>query len=191
MAELKRSRSRSRSPIKKQRRKQLRGVIREQIWDKWIGKDKGTAICPICETNEIRQTHYIAGHIIAVANGGEDTVDNIRPICNKCNLYMEVMNMDEYKIKYRPELQKYRDLMNAYVKTKPDFIIIQNMWNEGIKGPIERSIGIPGFLIPYNVYCPCRVNLDNESFIKHIPDIINDHLLHFFIASNSKNPKYE
>ena len=92
MAELKRSRSSS--PVKS-KRKYIRKVLQEQIWDKWIGKDKGIDICPICETNEIRQLHYIAGHIISVANGGEDTVDNIKPICNKCNLYMETMNMDD------------------------------------------------------------------------------------------------
>ena len=30
-----------------------------------------------------------------------------------------------YKETYKPELQKYRDMMNKYIKTKSDFMIIQ------------------------------------------------------------------
>ena len=65
------------------------------------------------------------------------------------------------------------------------------MWNQGIKGPIEKPVGFPHCPIPYNIYCPCKVNLDIESFNKDFPDIINDHLLHFFIANHSENPKYD
>lgn len=45
---------------------------------------------------------YHAGHIVSEANGGEVTVENIRPICAACNLSMGQRNMDEFIFKYYP-----------------------------------------------------------------------------------------
>lgn len=40
---------------------------------------------------------FECGHVVAKSKGGEDKVDNLRPICSTCNKSMGVMNMEEYK----------------------------------------------------------------------------------------------
>ena len=49
-----------------------------------------------CNTVEINQSNFEAGHIISEFNGGPITVDNILPICGTCNRSMGKTNMDEF-----------------------------------------------------------------------------------------------
>ena len=49
-----------------------------------IGKYK----CCCCELTDITQSKFHCGHIISEVNGGELHVDNLKPICARCNLSM-------------------------------------------------------------------------------------------------------
>ena len=90
------------TPPTKPKRKTIPKSIREQTWDKYVGKKKGTTLCFCCDKKELRQSDFHAGHIIAEAKGGLPIVKNLRPICRSCNLSMGTMNMYEYKNTYRP-----------------------------------------------------------------------------------------
>ena len=72
-------------------------VVRDLAWNRWIGEDVAKHKCMCCEINEIRMNSFQCGHVIAEANGGKTTVDNLRPICSACNLSMGTENMDEFK----------------------------------------------------------------------------------------------
>jgi len=71
-----------------------------------------TANCPICETNTMIVENrkgkkgtdgkmdytgvWEIGHVKAHAEGGNEELDNLRPICKMCNRKMGKMHMVEY-----------------------------------------------------------------------------------------------
>jgi hypothetical protein len=81
--------------------------LKTQVWDKYIGKDKGTAPCYSCEHIEIRQSAFNCGHNIPESKGGQLTVDNLRPICATCNSSMGQMNLEEFKAMYHPRKSSF------------------------------------------------------------------------------------
>jgi len=70
-------------------------VLKEQLWEKYIG-NLAKSQCYCCNSKEISLTRFDAGHIIAEANGGSCTIDNLRPICKSCNSSMGTNNMYDY-----------------------------------------------------------------------------------------------
>jgi 5-methylcytosine-specific restriction endonuclease McrA len=80
-------RSRSESPSKR-KKMTIPKALREQVWIKHIGK-KYESKCPIgwC-TNTITVFDFQSGHIIPESKGGPTTLENLMPICSRCNLSM-------------------------------------------------------------------------------------------------------
>ena len=87
-------------PHKNYKKKSIPKSLKKMVWDKWIGPNIGRTKCICCKHEEIRQIEFHCGHIIAETNGGETTVENLRPICAQCNLSMGSMNMNEFKKTY-------------------------------------------------------------------------------------------
>lgn len=71
-------------------------AVKYACWDKYVGKDKGTTMCLCCKRIEISQITFDCGHVIARSDGGTLAIDNLRPICHKCNNSMGTMNMNEF-----------------------------------------------------------------------------------------------
>lgn len=63
-------------------------ALREQVWIKYIGK-RYNSKCYIrwCE-NEIDVFNFQIGHNIPESKGGTLVLENLRPICSRCNLSM-------------------------------------------------------------------------------------------------------
>ena len=57
------------------------------------------AKCYCCQ-QELDRSKFIAGHVVAIANGGTDKLDNLEIVCADCNNSMGTKNMYEYKEKY-------------------------------------------------------------------------------------------
>ena len=85
---------------KKYKKKQIPKTLKMTVWYTHIGKEIGMVKCPCCNSNEISQMDFDCGHVIAESKGGSTTVENLKPICNKCNRSMRTMNMNEFKQKY-------------------------------------------------------------------------------------------
>jgi 5-methylcytosine-specific restriction endonuclease McrA len=83
---IEKERSRSESPTR--RKKTIPKALREQVWLKFIGK-KYEAKCPIgwCK-NTITVFDFQSGHNIPESKGGTTTLENLMPICSRCNLSM-------------------------------------------------------------------------------------------------------
>ncbi len=83
---LEKERSRSESPTR--RKKQIPKALREQVWLKYLGK-KYESKCPIgwCK-NTITVFDFQSGHIVPESKGGPTTLENLMPICSRCNLSM-------------------------------------------------------------------------------------------------------
>ena len=75
-------------------RKQLSAALRYKVWNKYIGQQIGIHKCFCCNDINITQQSFECGHIISVANGGLDSVKNLRPICSLCNKSMGSIAMN-------------------------------------------------------------------------------------------------
>jgi hypothetical protein len=83
----------------KVKKKTIPKVMKDLCWSKYVGDTLGKTKCMCCETNEIKMNDFQCGHVIAEANGGMITVDNLRPICKACNVSMGIENLNEFKIR--------------------------------------------------------------------------------------------
>jgi len=82
-------------------RKTIPKKIRAQVWTTSFGSStQGTCYCCNSILNCLESWH--AGHIVAAANGGSDTAENLRPICPPCNLSMGSEHMDAFKSRCYP-----------------------------------------------------------------------------------------
>ena len=52
-----------------------------------------------CGAN-IHMQNFSCGHVISESKGGDICIDNLRPVCVKCNSSMGTMNMDEFVKRY-------------------------------------------------------------------------------------------
>lgn len=86
-------------PIKKEK---IPKALREQVWITNFGK-KFEHVCYIkwC-TNKINVFDYHVGHNIPESKGGRMCLENLKPVCARCNLSMgsqytitEWMNLDK------------------------------------------------------------------------------------------------
>jgi 5-methylcytosine-specific restriction endonuclease McrA len=75
----------------------LSKVIRQLVWNKYIGERNGLGTCWCCRNKTISAFEFEAGHVIPRAKGGPDTVENLRPICSLCNKSMGTENMLDYQ----------------------------------------------------------------------------------------------
>lgn len=70
-----------------------------KVWEKYMGNvARGPCFC--CKDHEIRVYHFEAGHVIARTLGGDDSMENLRPICSFCNKSMRTENMFEFMKKF-------------------------------------------------------------------------------------------
>jgi hypothetical protein len=89
-------------------RKTIPKKTREAIWKRDCG-DNIAGKCYCCSVGISALGSWHAGHIVAQANGGTDTYDNLRVVCSPCNLAMGVENMEEFKKRCYPAYINSRD----------------------------------------------------------------------------------
>jgi hypothetical protein len=70
--------------------------VRYKVWDMYIGLDKAIDKCFCCNAILIQLGSFQCGHIVSEYHGGRVRIDNLRPICTKCNCSMGKRNMIEF-----------------------------------------------------------------------------------------------
>jgi hypothetical protein len=85
---------------KKIKKKSIPLALKRNVWNKHIGEEIGKTKCLCCKLTDISQTNFSCGHIISEFNGGELTLNNLKPICISCNSSMGTANMEEFINKY-------------------------------------------------------------------------------------------
>lgn len=80
------------------RRRPLSHAARMAVWNRWTegGMYAGSGPCHACG-RLISQQEFECGHVVAVAHGGSDGLDNLRPLCRACNRSMGTKTLDEFK----------------------------------------------------------------------------------------------
>ncbi len=69
-------------------------ALREQVWLKWCGKVFETKCTINWCSNTISVFNWEAGHNIPESKGGQTILENLQPICSRCNKSMS----DQYTI---------------------------------------------------------------------------------------------
>lgn len=78
------------------KRKTIPAPLKRDCWNKWIGPNVAHTYCLCCNQHKISMNDFEAGHVISDAEGGELSVDNLKPICSKCNKSMGKKNMNDF-----------------------------------------------------------------------------------------------
>ena len=103
-------------PEQTYRKKSIPQALREAIWIHYCGRVfQHKCLVKWCENN-MPVYDFHAGHDIPESKGGSTTIDNLRPICSRCNLSMG----DRYTIKewcetfQAPEKKKWRRFFSCF-----------------------------------------------------------------------------
>jgi hypothetical protein len=78
----------------------LPSAVRNCVWNTYIGIELKQGLCFCCKIEPITFGNFECGHIVARSNGGNDTIQNLRPVCGLCNKSMGTMNMESFMEKY-------------------------------------------------------------------------------------------
>jgi len=84
--------------VEKFYRKTIPKSLRRELWKNHFG-ERFNGSCFVCK-ERIKKDSFEAGHVIAVSEGGENKLENLRPICKLCNRSMGSMNLEEFKRRY-------------------------------------------------------------------------------------------
>ena len=87
---------------KKQRKKRIPKNKRNEVWRTYNG-DNMVATCFCCSlVNMNALGSWECGHVNSEANGGDLSIQNLRPICSGCNKSMGTKNMFDYMNDFYP-----------------------------------------------------------------------------------------
>ena len=84
------------SKPKKNKRKYIPKAVKESVWKKYISQTELKGNCFIGCGTKLQINNFEVGHVIALSNGGKNTIENLRPICSLCNKSMGASNMDNF-----------------------------------------------------------------------------------------------
>lgn len=108
---------------KKKKSKTIPKKLRNKVFTSQFGELPKFPCC-CCGEYNIDPFNYIAGHVKSRKDGGEDIIENLRPICQPCNSSMGSRNMDEfmaaYQLNQNKEPQNNQQLIQGgAIKSKP------------------------------------------------------------------------
>jgi hypothetical protein len=136
------------------KRKPLKVAVRNKVWNMFIGINIGQSICFCCNEEPITKSNFECGHIQAFSDDGDDTVNNLRPICGSCNKSIGTENMETFMYNHGFEFHE-----NWYNPISND-----DIWNTHLSTDITKHI------------CMCckKCYISQKSYYSvHIISIIN------------------
>lgn len=124
----------------KPKRKAIPKAVKDSVWDTTFGASKGIGKCYVCDS-EINSKCFDCGHIIAVSNGGDNSKDNLKPICSTCNKSMGTKNMEEFK-KEHFSSKTNNNFLNNMNTTHPNSIFIEGLNRRNNGGLLTGNGGL-------------------------------------------------
>ena len=107
MTVAKKRRERRKRAAKRREKDRIPKALREQVWKKKMGEEfKGKCPTSWCE-NTITVYDFQCGHNIPESKGGKTTIDNLIPLCSRCNLSMSnTYTFEEWCLEFRKPVKK-------------------------------------------------------------------------------------
>ena len=72
-------------------------ALKRVVWEKYIGFKFELYKCVCCCEKIITRNSFHCGHVISRNDGGSLQLNNLRPICQTCNLMMGTTNMNTFR----------------------------------------------------------------------------------------------
>lgn len=82
--------------MRSKRKAKIHAALREQVWLRYAGPNFQFACATQWCQNEINCFNFQCGHIQAESKGGATTLENLTPLCARCNLSMGTMHMNAW-----------------------------------------------------------------------------------------------
>jgi len=92
----------------KNKKKAISPKLRIQVWKKQFG-DENEGVCPFYKCDSLINNGlngFHCGHIISEFNGGETNLENLKPICSKCNSKMGTEDWKTFEKRYKKEYRQ-------------------------------------------------------------------------------------
>ena len=77
----------------KKRRSNIPKRLKDDVWNTYVGHNKAQSNCGCCG-NPFGYNNFDCSHVISDKNGGQQTIENLRPCCASCNRSLGSKNMD-------------------------------------------------------------------------------------------------
>ena len=89
--------------MKKFKRVTFPVAVREEIWRKCCGKVYSHKCYVKWCSNRMTVFDFHVGHNIPLAKGGSNTIENLFPLCARCNLSMSKTTIDDWVKNWAPK----------------------------------------------------------------------------------------
>mgnify|MGYP001395550992 CR=1 FL=1 len=90
-------------------KKKIPKKIKEQVWLNYNGKIYSKKCYIDWCTNDINVFNFHVGHNVPESKGGDCSISNLRPICDRCNLSMgNNYSIDEWNCKFNSKKNYYK-----------------------------------------------------------------------------------
>ena len=80
----------------KPRKKKIAAALREQVWLASMGAVFSSKCTVTWCSNQVTVFNFQCGHLLAESKGGPTVLENLRPICGRCNQSMGTMHMEQW-----------------------------------------------------------------------------------------------
>lgn len=164
-------------------------TLRNLVWKTYASDTYLSANCFCCRKNIISIDNFICGHILSRYDGGTIDLDNLRPVCNSCNVSMGTCDM----FKFIENNKLWLDNNNSNDKKTDNSTIIERLRENTIKHyGYDLNIQEQGDTIRYNIateYFNKQIKLDMKPFIKSVIDEYITTYYFEFIESFEKTNK--
>ncbi len=84
---------------KRYKKAKIHAALREQVWLHYTGPQFQAKCATNWCQNQINCFNFQCGHIQAESLGGATTLENLTPLCSRCNQSMGTMHMDQWNAK--------------------------------------------------------------------------------------------
>lgn len=82
------------------RRRRMPSCIRSIVWNRYVGLHNQYGYCFVCREELVTKRNFHVSHVVSVANGGNDHIDNLRVCCSNCNESIGSENMKTFMQRY-------------------------------------------------------------------------------------------
>lgn len=156
--------------LKNKKKKTIPQALREQVWRAHFN-DKIDGSCNICN-KLISVTNFDCSHIISEFNGGDLNLNNLIPLCKKCNTSMGTNNYEEFKklfcnnikdveMKIDPLTEKINNYLDESISMFNSICISYKTKDNNLLSTQNRRIIIACIKISNNLYKYPTQNIDD------------------------------
>ena len=131
------------NPITKISTTKIPSTLRYLVYKTYASDTYIVAKCYCCKKNDISMDNFDCGHVKSRKNGGDISLENLRPICGQCNNSMGSVNMmtfiETYKLWVNNDHVHTTNISSTKHKKEKKYVVEKNIKGEHIAKRIEMN----------------------------------------------------